>query len=265
MILPRKLLLCLLLFMVSYSSIAWWGLTGHRVVGEIAQSYLSAKARKAIKEIMGDESLAMAANWGDFVKSDSNYNYLNSWHYNNLKAGMTYNELEAQLLSDTGANLFARTNFLIAQLKNKELDKEKKLVYLRLLIHFIGDMHQPLHVGGRAENLGGNRIRVHWFNEATNIHTVWDERLLEFQQLSYTEWAKAINHTTKKQRNEWQQQPMVAWCFESYQIAQEIYAGITQTDQKLGYNYNFEHIDEVNQRLLRGGVRLAGVLNEIFG
>ncbi|MEI9809118.1 MAG: S1/P1 nuclease [Bacteroidota bacterium] len=71
---------------LSFSSMAWWGVTGHRVVGEIAQSYLSAKARKAIKEILGDESLAMASNWGDFIKSDSNFGYLYPWHYNNLKA-----------------------------------------------------------------------------------------------------------------------------------------------------------------------------------
>ena len=262
--LRKKLFLLTILFSFSFSSMAWWGATGHRVVGEIAQSYLSAKARKAIKEILGDETLAMASNWADFIKSDSNYGYLSPWHYVNLKGGMTANELQAKLLADTGANLFSKTNFIIGELKNKQLPKDKKLLYLRLLIHFIGDMHQPLHVGGRAEDLGGNRVKVLWFNEPTNIHAVWDDKLPEFQKLSYTEWTAAINHTSKKQRQEWQNQPMTEWCQESYQVAQEIYAEITQPDQKLSYAYNFDHIDTLNQRLLKGGVRLAGILNEIF-
>jgi len=261
--LRKSFFLSILLLSFSFSSFAWWGVTGHRVVGEIAQSYLSAKARKAIREILGDETLAMAANWGDFIKSDSNYGYVSPWHYNNLKAGMTASEVQARLLSDTVA-LFSKTNFIIEQLKNKELAQDKKLVYLRLLIHFIGDMHQPLHVGGRPEDLGGNRVKVLWFNEPTNLHSVWDDKLPEFQKLSYTEWTAAINHTTKKQRQEWQKQPMTDWCWESYQLAQSIYAEIKEPDQKLGYGYNFDHIDQINQRLLKGGVRLAGILNEIF-
>ncbi|MEI9809117.1 MAG: S1/P1 nuclease [Bacteroidota bacterium] len=176
---------------------------------------------------------------------------------------MNFNELQAKLLADTGS-LYAKTNYLISELKNKELGKDKKILYLRLLVHFIGDMHQPMHVGGRAEDLGGNRVKVLWFNEPTNLHAVWDDKLPEFQKLSYTEWATAINHTSKKERQEWQKQPMTEWCFESYQVAQEIYGEITQPDQKLGYAYNFDHIETVNQRLLKGGVRLAGVLNEIF-
>jgi hypothetical protein len=243
---------------------AWWGVNGHRVIGEIAQSYLSSKAKKAIREILGDETLAMSSNWGDFIKSDSTYNYLYSWHYVNTKAGLSFTDLQAKLLQDTTANLYNKINFIIGELKNKQLENDKKVMYLRLLIHFVGDAHQPLHVGGRPEDLGGNRVKVMWFNEPTNLHAVWDEKLPEFQRLSYTEWTAAINHAKKKLREAWQQQPMTEWFFESYQIAQQIYAEITQPDQKLGYNYNFVHLETMNQQLLKGGVRLAGILNDIF-
>lgn len=207
----------------------------------------------------------MSSNWGDFAKSDSNYDYLYPWHYINQKGGLTYNDMLTRLQQDTVPNLYNRVNFLIAELKNKDLPADKKLLYLRLLIHFVGDVHQPLHVGGRPEDLGGNRVRVQWFNESTNLHTVWDERLVEFQKLSYTEYAEAIDHASKKQRREWQQQPMTDWFWESYSISQKLYAGITQPDQKLGYNYNFDHIATVNSQLLKGGIRLAGILNDIFG
>ena len=259
----RKLLFAFVLLLSTLPTMAFWGPTGHRVVGEIAQSYLSASAKKEIFKILGNESLAMASNWGDFIKSDSTYDYLGRWHYVNLKAGLSKDEVTAKIAQDTSHNLYNRINFLIDELKKQDLPLETKKMYLRLLIHFVGDLHQPMHVG-RPEDLGGNRIKVLWFNEPTNLHNIWDEKLPEFQKLSYTEFAASINFTTKKLRKSWQEQPLSDWFFESYQIAQTLYDEIKQPDQKLGYRYNFDHVDTMNQQLLKGGVRLAGILNEIF-
>ncbi|MBL7744589.1 MAG: S1/P1 nuclease [Chitinophagaceae bacterium] len=262
----KRSLLAVLLFSISFSSLAWWGVNGHRVTGEIADYYLTKKARKAIKEILGEESVAMSSNWADFIKSDSTYDYLYSWHYINSKGGMSHDEFTSKLLADTGTNLYTKTNFVISELKNnKQLSQEKKVLYLRLLIHFIGDLHQPLHAGGRPEDRGGNGIKVLWFNEPTNLHSIWDDRLVEFQKLSYTEFAKNINHVSRQQRLEWQNQPMTEWFYESYQVSQGLYADITQPDQKLGYDYNFKYAETLNKQLLKGGIRLAAVLNEIFG
>jgi len=248
---------------VSFSSFAWWGQTGHRVVGEIADSYLSNKARKAILEILGTESIAMSSNWADFIKSDSTYNYLSPWHYINVKQGLSKTEFNTFLQNDTITDAYTKLNFLIAELKNKQLALEKKQMYLRLLIHIVGDIHQPLHVG-RLEDLGGNRIRVLWFGDSTNLHSVWDEKLIASQNLSYTEYAKAINHSTKDQRKQWQEQSMNDWFFESYQLAGKIYGGISQPNQRLGFRYNFDYIEMLNSQLLKGGIRLAGLLNSIF-
>ncbi len=241
-----------------------WGPIGHRIVGEIANSYLTCKAEKNIRKILGTESIAIASNWADFVKSDSTMNYLAPWHYVNVKAGMNYNEFAGYLQRDTAIDAYTKLNFLIGELKNKQLSLDKKRLYLRMLIHIIGDIHQPMHLG-RAEDLGGNRIKVVWFTEPTNIHAVWDDKLIDFQKLSYTEYTRTINHVSKAQRKAWQEQPMPAWLFESYQLADKIYASVTQPDQKLGYRYNFEHIETLNGQLMKAGVRLAGVLNEIFG
>ena len=67
-----------------------------------------------------------------------------------------------------------------------------------MLIHLVGDIHQPMHTG-RSDDQGGNKIKVMWFNEPKNLHQVWDDQLILFQQLSYTEYAAAINHTTPAQ------------------------------------------------------------------
>jgi hypothetical protein len=148
-------------------------------------------------------------------------------------------------------------------LKKKDLSKENKLLYLRMVIHIVEDIHQPLHVG-HTEDKGGNDVKVTWFNNATNLHSVWDSQLIEFQQLSYTEYTAMINHTTVAERTEWQKAPISQWLFESSQIANKLYSETKTGDVLNGYKYNFEHIATVNQQLLKAGVRLAGILNQIF-
>lgn len=257
---------CLCLFVVLYlplSSMAW-GILGHRIVGEIADQYLSAKARAEIRKILGNESLAMASNWADFIKSDSNYRYLNTWHYVNFEKGLTYDALQDFLKKDTAVDAYTRINFLVGELKKKNLAKDKKVMYLRLLIHLVGDIHQPLHVSP-VGSTGGNDIRVNWFSTPSNLHRVWDEHLIEYQQLSYTEFTKAINFSTTAQRKTWQDAPLSRWLFESYSIAQDLHTELTSQNPRLGYEYNFRHVNTLNDQLLKGGVRLAGMLNSIFG
>jgi hypothetical protein len=239
-----------------------WGQQGHRIVGQIAESYLTPKARKAVKDILGHASLAMSANWADFIKSDTNYRYLSSWHYLDFPDSMSYQQVKDFMNTDTAANVYSKTNWLVKQLKNKKLAKDKQVFYLRLLIHFIGDIHQPLH-HGRETDQGGNKVKVTWFGESTNLHTVWDSKLIDLQQLSYTEYSNAVNFTKSSQRAKWQKQPVSEWIYESYVISRDIYKDVPQ-DGKLSYNYNFKWISTVEQQLLKGGVRLAGLLNEIF-
>lgn len=259
----KKLVLCLAFFYLPFATMAW-GVLGHRIIGQIADSYLTKNTKKAIAGILGTESVAMTSNWPDFIKSDPAYNYLSNWHYINFKSGLSYDSVRNFLMADTATDAYSKINFIVTELKNKGLEKEKKILYLRLLIHLVGDIHQPLHVG-RLEDQGGNRVRVLWFRDSTNLHTLWDTHLINFQQLSYTEYASSINFTTKIQRSSLQQQPMTEWFFESYQLADKIYADIKMPHQKLDYAYNFKYVDILNSQLLKGGVRLAGLLNEIFG
>jgi len=225
---------------------------------------LSAKARAEINRILGTESMAGASNWADFIKSDSTFRYLSSWHYINLAKGLTYEQMKQELKQDTATDAYTKLNFLIRELKKKTLPSDKKVMYLRLLIHIVGDIHQPLHVSP-VGTTGGNDIKLNWFTTPSNLHRVWDEHLIEYQQLSYTEYAREINHTTVAQRREWQQQPMSRWLFDSYVIAQQLHDEITGDNPKLTYRYNFDHIATLNRQLLIGGVHLAGLLNEIFG
>jgi len=257
----KLLPLVLALFIIPFTSHAW-GTTGHRVIGAVAETYLTPQARKAVKEILGNESMAMVSNWADFVKSDTAYNYLYNWHFLDFRDSLSYADVMHIMKTDTAANVYNKTQWIISELKKKDLAKDKKVMYLKLLIHFIGDIHQPLH-HGNEKDLGGNRVKVSWFNESTNLHTVWDTKLVDFQQLSYTEYVNWINHATTAQRIAWQKQPMTDWIYESYEISRKIYKN-TPADSKLSYRYNYEWVSTVNSQLLKGGVRLAGILNEIF-
>lgn len=261
-VLTRVLFWAMFFFYLPYQSMAW-GMLGHRIVGEIASSYLTPEARKEIKKILGTESIAMASNWADFIKSDTSYAYLNPWHYINFDSSLNYREMQSYLKTDTTADAYTKLNFLVKQLKNKRLSQDKKLMYLRLLIHIAGDVHQPFHAARRGD-AGGNDIKVLWFGQPSNIHRVWDEQLIDFQKLSYTEYTAAINHVSPAQKSAWQKQPLSKWLYDSYNISEQLHEELQQPDQKLSFQYNYKYINTLNGQLLKGGVHLAGLLNEIF-
>ena len=240
-----------------------WGVLGHRVVGEVADHYINAKTRKAIQQILGTESMAMTANWADFVKSEPSYSYLSNWHYVNLPEKLSKTDVFSYLENYPEANIYSKINEMTMVLKNKNSTPDEKKLALRMLIHLVGDLHQPMHTA-RKDDLGGNKILLTWFGDKTNLHRVWDSDLIDFQGLSFTEYTKAINYTTKQQVSTWQSSSLNEWVFESYEVCNKIYATGIKNDDKLSFRYNYDWIDTLNQQLLKGGVRLAGVLNNIY-
>jgi hypothetical protein len=137
---------------------------------------------------------------------------------------------------------------------------DKRQIALRFLIHFVGDLHQPLHVG-REEDQGGNKISVTWFDKQTNLHSVWDNSLVDFQQYSYTEYTTVLDIATAEEVQSWQQSTLEDWFYESYTLANKVYATVP-ADGKLGYKYNYIFQQDLDRQLLKGGVRLAEMINE---
>jgi len=258
----KKLIVAAAVIYAPLQSMAW-GTEGHRICGQIAESYLTPKARAAVHAILGHESIAIASNWADFIKSDPNYSFMSPWHYIDLNKKYTYPELVDFLKQDTNVDAYTKMHYLIARLKTPHLSSPEKLLDLRMLIHIAEDVHQPMHVA-HADDKGGNDFKVSWFGKPTNLHSVWDSELIDYQQLSYTEYATAINHPSAAEIAEWQKAPISQWLYESNQIAEVLYTDI-QPNDNLTYKYNFSHIDTLNRQLLKAGVQLAGLLNQIFG
>ena len=257
----KKLALGVALLYAPMQTMAW-GTNGHRISGQIAEDHLTPKAKAAVRAILG-ESVAMASNWADFIKSDPKYNYLYNWHFVDFDRKMAYPEMVEFLEHDKSANAYTELRELIADIQKKDVSKENKLLYLRMIIHITEDIHQPMHTA-HASDKGGNDFKVNWFSKPTNLHSIWDTELINFQELSYTEYAAAIDKPTKEEIKEWQADPLSKWIFESNQLAEAFYNEIKPGDT-LGYQYNFSHLEILNQRLLKGSIRLAGILNGIFG
>lgn len=259
----KKILFTLIAILcLNVSSALAWGTTGHRVVAEVAEQHLNRKAKRAIKKIIGDQKLAYWANWPDFIKSDPSWKYADGWHYVNIPGNLSRDAFDKELEASTDANLYKKALFFIEELKDKNLSLKKKQEYLYFLVHMIGDAHQPLHIG-RFEDLGGNKVSVEWFRKKTNLHTLWDSKLVDFEQYSYTEYTRVLNIHDKKYNAQLASGTLLDWIYDSYSLANEIYK--IEPEASLSYRYHFDHKQNVESQLLKGGLRLAKVLNSIFG
>ena len=252
--------LVILLFLAPTLSFATiWGKNGHRVTGHIAEKHLSRKAKKAINELLEGNSLAFVSTYADEIKSDATYAKYYPWHYINYPLNKSYDKT---LKSEEGDIIMA-IDTCIKVLKNTNSSKADKVFYLKLLIHFIGDLHQPLHAG-RAEDRGGNDIQVQWFGEGSNLHTVWDTKLIESYKMSFSELGDELDRsTTKKEIKKIQEGNIIDWLGESHNYAKKIYYSVSAGD-KLEYSYTYTYNPILFEQLKKGGFRLAKILNEVF-
>lgn len=243
-----------------------WGPNGHRIVGEIAERHLTDAARQGVVAVLGEtESLAEAATWPDEIRSDPAWDHAAPWHFISIDDGET---LASTARSGEGDVLEAMKRFE-AVLRDPEAPKEKKVEALRFYVHFVGDVHQPLHAG-RRDDRGGNSIRVRWFREPRNLHSVWDSGLIESRELSFTEYVRFIDDASREEVAAWQAAPYEEWVRESFCVRDRVYdfgaeaAREPGEEPRLGFGYAFHQGPLVDRRLLQAGIRLAGHLNAIL-
>ncbi len=253
-----KLILIFLTFLFVNSDLARWGQIGHYVTGHIAETHLNEQAQIEVKRILGNESLAMASVWMDDIRADNRYDYTSDWHWVTIPDGMTYEETE----KNPNGDIIWALEKLIAELKTGGLSEEDEREKLKMVIHMVGDIHQPLHVGN-GEDRGGNDVRVQWMGNSSNLHRVWDTDMIRSREMSYSELAQEINHPAKEQIKKWQSATVRDWAMESKSYRDRVYD--LNGGSRLGFAYRYKNFDLVEKRLLQAGVRLAGVINDIYG
>lgn len=241
------------------SSAFSWGKLGHRITGQIAQDLLSEKAKLEVQKIIGNESLAQISNWPDFIKSNPEMRKkYSAWHYVSFPKTASLEKRKVSMKGD----IFYGIKTFTKVLKDKDESQEEKRKALAFIVHLVGDIHQPLHVG-YPEDKGGNKLSLSWFGSSTNLHGVWDEKLIQSQELSFTEYSKEIKASADPaQFSKWQKSDVALWAQESRDYLPKVYQ--FKQGKYWEYAYSYKHIGFVNERLLKGGVRLAGLLNSIL-
>ena len=149
-------------------------------------------------------------------------------------------------------------------MRDRNASREEKALALRFIIHIVGDVHQPLHAGS-GKDRGGNDVKVRWFGQETNLHSVWDSQMIEGQDLSFTEYTKWLGRQIEPAETIawWDPNPEV-WIGESTQIRDTIYPEAADGMPNLGYSYQYQHLATAELRLQQGGVRLAAYLDWLF-
>lgn len=236
----------------------YWSATGHRVVGKIADNYLSGKAKREVKKLLKRQSLAFASTYADEIKSDSRYNKFYTWHYINMPLDSDYESSKKNPEGD----LVTGIEYCIKIIKDKNAADDDKAFYLKLLIHLIGDLHQPMHVG-LEEDKGGNDFKVQWFYKDSNLHRVWDNQMIEDYNMSYSELAENADVLSKAQVKYIQQGSIIDWVNETHQITKDVYKNV-KPDDILKYRYSYDNFKTVRSQLQIAGIRLAKVLNDLF-
>src|SRR5262245_53261668 len=206
-----------------------WGPTGHRATGRVAERHLSPQAARAVTELIGPESLAYVATWSDEIRSEPDWAKAESWHWVTVPDGETY---EAAAKNPAGDVLEAIGRFE-ATLADARAPRTERVQALKWLAHLLGDLHQPLHVG-RGDDRGGNETVVLWFNEPSNLHSVWDSRIIEQSELSFSELAELVDRATPDEVRAFQRGGPREWAVESQQLRDRVYA---IGDRRLSYKY----------------------------
>lgn len=237
-----------------------WGQKGHRIIAEVAYHYLSCGARSKIDKVLGKHGMVYFANWPDEIKSDTLYPTSHDWHFQDLDGGLSDSAVVAALTDypKVGGNLFRATDSIRALLKVDPKNHDA----LVFLIHFAGDRYCPMHIGHK-DDLGGNRVKMKWFGSNTNLHTVWDTKLIDSQGYSYTEYAAFLIDKYGSEYKNVSKLTEADLILQSYHLTSEIY-DYQQTFDGNTYHYIYKFHQPMEWQLYKAGVRLAVWLEEIY-
>jgi hypothetical protein len=256
---PRLQAYLLCLFLINPFIALSWGVSGHRIIGEIAERQLTDTAQRKIAALLNNATIAMVSNWGDEIRSDPAYDHTTTWHYTNLAPHLTRTDFTPAALSLHHGQNIHRIIRLTQDLKQQPNDPEM----LKMLIHLVGDLHCPLHLG-RLDDRGGNSIPITWFNSQTNLHSLWDSGLIDNQKLSYTEYANHLLLTRSPRPIPFDGHPdtILDWAWTIYLRAHDVYTSAPATAQPYRYIYIYKPLWETC--LVEAATHLAALLNYIY-
>lgn len=255
-----KVLILLSLFICQN---AWsWGAKGHRVVARIAEKNLSLSAQEEIGKLLDGKTLTKVSVKADIIKFFPKWNHTKPWHYINISEGEEFSSVEHDHDGDVVTSIKQMISILKDQ-KSTLIDKRQALIFL---VHFVGDIHQPLHVG-REEDRGGNLLKLLFEGKKTNLHVLWDKGLLSKITMNYKKYADHLETLSPKvmieEFTEFPFETVVQECTTAHKAIYDF-----QKNPKGPIELDMEYFTRNNElmdvQLLKAGKRLATLLNHLF-
>lgn len=308
---PCGIFLCVVLGLITSPAANAWGCKGHQTVAFIAGKHMTGEARQFVQKILTDspidprlsrycgsttrDLLADASTWADDVRPERKNG---PWHYIDVPRGTKRGPLDPYCGTE-GCVTKAVTEQL-SILRDKNADPAKRADALRYVIHFVGDLHQPLHDTTNADE-GGNCVPVkylrrnpheHNHSYSPNLHNIWDSAILErdAEGADAAEYADTLDTLFAAEVETWQKAGIHLddWVWEGFDIAETVvYANLAPTiaiepntpvhsctdDNNIGdrlfrqkisadESYQLKAAPVVEKRIAQAGVRLAMILNE---
>jgi len=293
----KRCLLFTLAVIVSAASpsFAWWE-DGHIIVAKIAEKHLSKEAQTGIRELLdgpeGERAISDSrmCNWADLIRGSGQLNRKypknDTWHYINIE--LQQKRDDSWKADEKGNDVIGAIERFKKVLADTKADKQDRKEALLFLVHFVGDMHQPLHTGNREDDRGGNQQPIESiivngkaakdnFGKPHNLHKVWDGHLVDAIRggLTVNDFATRLNdEMTDDERDAWKKGTVTDWVWDSHQITLDrVYKFTDGTDlparDKPAAALTEENYMKANEKFVRpqlkkGGIRLATVLNECF-
>jgi hypothetical protein len=239
-----------------------WGPEGHSLVARIADAQLTPTARTRVAAILGkDVSMASISTWADQVRrsrSDTG-----PWHYIDIPIDQPSIDMARDCPKD--ACVVAQIEAEMAALRETATPPEQRREALMFLIHFIGDMHQPLHSSDNKDK-GGNGVRVLFFDRPWNLHSVWDGGILN-RMGKEEDLYPVLLKDAKKHYKKWSKGTVRDWAEESHKESQKVVYGklpkpAEGANALLGPAYELPAEPLIRLQIEKAGDRLARVLNE---
>lgn len=241
-----------------------WGKEGHRLIAHLAMQHLNGKAKAGVAQLLAQgETLDSIASWADEVRNRRPET--STWHYINIPVGAARGDWKA-FCPQTGCVVGVIPD-LISKVKDTALTTEQRAEALKFLVHFVGDMHQPLHVGDKGDR-GGNDVRVVFLNRPTNLHSLWDTPILETaEQRDPLLKAKLEKKAGFFDRRRLSKGKLDDWVWQGHAASRDTAYGLLPEARPavLGDDYFAKASPVVQVQIRRGGVRLAQILNDTLG
>lgn len=235
-----------------------WGQLGHYLIGYMAERQMKKSTLKKVEKVLYPMSLGRSGTWMDEIRSDRNYDYATTWHYLTSKEG----EYNPEIQESTG-DAFEAIQRLKAELTAGGLSPKEESEKLKMLIHMVEDIHQPLHVG-TGEDRGGNDVKIEFFGRPTNLHALWDSGMIERQGMSYSEIGDELfRRITPELQDRYREATMEDWLKEAVSLRPAVYD--LPEDRRLSYLYMYQNYHIAEERMIAASVRLAQILDEIYG